>query len=166
MKSFLKYSFSFALLCVGFRLVYADIGLSRAAENAIAASSLEQAFYRLMALPAGSILTRRPPVESKAELDLLIKQSATNAELFSVRAQEQERQLDFKAAEQDWKQAVELSKNKRTALLSLADFYARRLQPQQEVQVLLRTSSKDAIRRALQVASDSQLSPQTRTVIY
>ena len=166
MKSFLKFSFSFALLCVGFRLVCADIGLSRAAENAIAASSLEQALYRLMELPAGSILTRRAPVESRTELDSLIKQAATNAELFSVRAQEEERQLDFKAAEQDWKQAAELSKNKRTALLSLADFYARRLQPQQEVQVLLRTASKDTIRRALQVASDSQLSPQTRTVIY
>jgi tetratricopeptide (TPR) repeat protein len=166
LKSFLKYSFFFALLCVGFRLVYADIGLSRAAENAIAASSLEQALYRLMALPAGSILTRRAPVESRTELDSLIKQATTNAELFSVRAQEEERQLDFKAAEQDWKQAAELSKNKRTALLSLADFYARRLQPQQEVQVLLRTASKDTIRRALQVASDSQLAPQTRTVIY
>ena len=166
MKSFLKYFLTIVLLIGGFRLLYAEIGLSPAAQNAIAASSLEQALYRLMALPTGSILTRRPPVESRTELDSLIKQSATNPELFSIRAQEEERQLDFKAAEQDWKQAAELSKDKRAADLSLADFYHRRLQPQQEVQTLLLVASRNAIRRALQVASDSQLSPQIRSTIY
>ena len=183
MKSFLKFSVAVVVLAIGFKVAQAEIGLSPSAENVISASSLEQALYRLMALPAGSVLARRPPAEARAELDSLVKQSANNPQLFSVRAQEDERQLDFKAAEADWQQAAQLSKDKQAALLSLADFYERRLQPQPEVQTLLEIANLPskaddlyrpeaeraswlAIHRALQVASDYQLSAETQSSIY
>ncbi len=183
MKSFLKWSVAIVFLAIGFKVARAEMGLSPAAENVISASVLEQALYRLMALPAGSVLARRPPSESRTEVDSLIKQSANNSQLFAIRAQEDERQLDFKAAEADWQQAAQLSKDKQSALLSLADFYERRLQPQSEVQALLevanlpakgddtyRPASQQAswlaTKRALQVASDYQLSAETKGAIY
>ena len=183
MKFFPKCFGSLAVLIIGFECAKAGIGLSPAAENAIAASGLEEALYRLMALPDGSVMARRPPVESRAQLDSLIRQSASNAELYAVRAQEDERQLDFKAAEKDWREAAELSRDKPSALSNLADFYHRRLQPREEVQVLLQSANLPAhtidayqsdseqaawraIQRALQVSSDSQLPAEIRAGIY
>jgi lipopolysaccharide biosynthesis regulator YciM len=183
LKFFPKCFGSLAVLIIGFECAKAGIGLSPAAENAIAASGLEEALYRLMALPDGSVMARRPPVESRAQLDSLIRQSASNAELYAVRAQEDERQLDFKAAEKDWREAAELSRDKPSALSNLADFYHRRLQPREEVQVLLQSANLPAhtidayqsdseqaawraIQRALQVSSDSQLPAEIRAGIY
>lgn len=183
MKSFLRCAAAIVLTVAGFRLALAQMGLSPAAENAIAASALEQALYRLMPLPAGPILARRAPVESRAELDTLLKQSATSAELFAVRAQEEERQLDFKAAERDWRQAAQLSQNKYGAQMNLADFYSRRLQRQEEIQALLQASNLPgksdeqfkavteqsawlSINRALGVAANGNLPAETRVGIY
>src|SRR5208337_2272705 len=53
-----------------------------------------------------------------------------------LRALEDEQQLDLTAAESDWKLYVETSVNKTAAQLALADFYQRRLRPQDEIAVL------------------------------
>ena len=183
MKFFLKCLGSIILLVTLFKAAQAEIGLSPAAENAIAAGSLEQALYRLMALPAGSILVRRPPSEARPELDSLIQKTPNSSELYAVRAQEDERQLDFKAAERDWRQALAVARDKRHALIDLADFYQRRLQPEQEVDVLLQAAALPAqaedqfkavaqqsawiaFGRALRVLSESKLAPAIRTRIY
>ena len=144
MKLFLRSFLASAVLAVGFKAALAQIELSSAAENAISASALEQALYRLMPLPACQVLARRVPAESRVELDTLLKQASANADLFAIRAQEDERQLDFKAAEQDWRQAARLSHNKQAALINLADFYSRRLEPQLEVQALLQAAGLPA----------------------
>jgi len=52
--------------------------------------------------------------------------------LYFLRALEGEQQLDFTAAEADWKSFAEKSADKAAAQLSLADFYHRRLQPLEE----------------------------------
>ena len=59
-----------------------------------------------------------------------------NAELYSLRALEDEQQLDFTAAEADCKQYVEKSSDKRSAELALADFYHQRLRPADEIKTL------------------------------
>jgi tetratricopeptide (TPR) repeat protein len=178
LRSFLR-SVCAALLVIGALKAAGDLYLT--AENTVASSRLEQALYRLMELPAGPILARRPPSESRPELDSLIQQSAVKGELYAVQAQEDERQLDFNAAEKAWKQSSELSKNKAGALLSLADFYHRRLEPQREAQVLLQAAKLPAadayqnaseqyswktFRRALEVASDNRLPVAVRNGIY
>lgn len=183
MKYFLRISSVLVFACVAFGVARAARNLYPAAENVVAASGLEQALYRLMPLPAGSVLARRAPSESRAQIDSLMKQSAATAELYSVRAQEDERQLAFDRAEKDWQQAANLSNQKQTALLDLADFYHRRLQPQDEVRVLLQSAvlpapAADAykidsqqtawltFRRAVQVCADSNLSAETRGTTY
>src|SRR5260370_36308316 len=49
---------------------------------------------------------------------------------------EDEQQLDFTAAEGDWKSFAEKSEDKVAGQLSLADFYHRRLRPLDEIKVL------------------------------
>jgi lipopolysaccharide biosynthesis regulator YciM len=169
------------ILVVGaLKVVGAAGDLYPAAENTVASSPLEQALYRLMDLPAGPILARRPPSESRPQLDSLIPQSAEKGELYAIHAQEDERQLDFSAAEEAWKQSAELSKDTRAALLNLADFYHRRLEPQREAQVLVQAAnlpsdsyqnvseqaSWKTFRRALEVASDNRLPAAVRDSIY
>ena len=104
MRSFLR-SVCAALLVIGALKAAGDLYLT--AENTVASSRLEQALYRLMELPAGPILARRPPSESRPELDSLIQQSAVKGELYAVQAQEDERQLEFNAAEKAWKQSAD-----------------------------------------------------------
>src|SRR5713226_2266355 len=89
-----------------------------------------------MALPGGEVAFRRPPGETRPALGELLKKQPGDAELYSLRALEDEQQLDFTAAEADWKSFAEKSMDKPTALLSLADFYHRRLQPLDEIKVL------------------------------
>jgi cytochrome c-type biogenesis protein CcmH/NrfG len=104
--------------------------------NVEAGTAIERAFFRVMPLPYGNVLFRRPPAETRPALGELIKQKPANAELYSLRALEDEQQLDFTAAESDWKLYVEKSANKTAAQLALADFYQRRLRPQDEIAVL------------------------------
>ena len=72
---------------------------------------------------------RRPPHETRPALTDLIKAQPRNADLYSLRALEDEQQLDFTAAEADWKAYVENSTDKISAQLALADFYHRRSGP-------------------------------------
>jgi cellulose synthase operon protein C len=101
--------------------------------NTESGSALEQAFFRMMAMPYGNVLFRRPPSETRPALGELIRKQPSNGELYSLRALEDEQQLDFASAEADWKSYVEKSADKITALLALADFYHRRLRPQDEI---------------------------------
>ena len=99
-------------------------------------SAIEAAFFRLMALPGGEVAFRRPPSETRPALGELLKKQPADAALYSLRALEDEQQLDFAAAEADWKSFAEKSTDKAAAELSLADFYHRRLQPLDEIKTL------------------------------
>lgn len=111
-------------------------GLSRWLENAEAGSGVEKALYRMMKLPGGEALYRRSPREARPELTALINSSRNSAALYSLRALEDEKALDFDAAERDWKSWTERADDKSAANLDLADFYERRLKPQEELTAL------------------------------
>jgi predicted Zn-dependent protease len=104
--------------------------------NTEARTEIEAAFFRMMSLPGGDVLFRRPPRETRPALGELIQKQPRTSELYSLRALEDEQQLDFAAAEADWKQYAADSANKRAAQLALADFYHRRLRPDEEIKVL------------------------------
>jgi cellulose synthase operon protein C len=104
--------------------------------NIESASAIEAAFFRMMSLPGGAVPFRRPPGETRPALGELIKNQPHNAELYSLRALEGEQQLDFTAAESDWKAYVTNASNKTNVQLALADFYHRRLRPSDEIKTL------------------------------
>ena len=97
-----------------------------------------------MALPGGEVAFRRPPSETRPALGELLRKQPADAELYSLRALEDEQQLDFAAAEADWKSFAEKSADKLAAQLSLADFYHRRLQPLEEIKALSAAASAPA----------------------
>ena len=66
---------------------------------------LEAAFYRMMDTPGGSVSYRRPVKETRSALSDLIRKTPADANLYMLRALEDERQLDFAAAEIDWIEA-------------------------------------------------------------
>src|SRR5271155_723193 len=70
--------------------------------NLESGTDLERAFFRAMALPHGEVLFRRPPSETRPALAELIRRQPAAAKLYSLRALEDEQQLDFIAAEADW----------------------------------------------------------------
>ena len=82
------------------------------------------------------MLFRRPPRETRPALADLIKSQPRNADLYSLRALEDEQQLDFAAAESDWKSYVDNSSDKIGAQFALANFYHRRLRPADEIKTL------------------------------
>jgi predicted Zn-dependent protease len=99
-------------------------------------TEIEAAFFRRMSLLGGDVLFRRPPRETRPALSDLIQKQPKDAQLYSLRALEDEQQLDFVAAEADWKLYVANSSDKATAQLALADFYHRRLLPLEEIKAL------------------------------
>lgn len=105
-------------------------------KNAVSGSGVEQALYRMMRLPGGEVLYRRSPRESRAELTTLLQSNPNKAALYSLRAMEDERALDFDAAERDWKSWAQQAEDQAGAYLDLANFYERRLKPQQELTAL------------------------------
>ncbi|HEY6389401.1 MAG TPA: hypothetical protein VIX91_27275 [Candidatus Acidoferrum sp.] len=104
--------------------------------NIEAKTDVERAFFRAMQLPYGEVLFRRPPAETRPALGDLLQQQPANADLYSLRALEDEQQLDFTAAERDWKSYAEMAPKKAAAEQDLADFYHRRLRPQDEIATL------------------------------
>lgn len=104
--------------------------------NVESATALEAVFFRVMSLPGGAVPFRRPPHETRPALTELLKTQPQNAELYSLRALEDEQQLDFAAAESDWKSYAVNSSDKITSRLALADFYHRRLRPADEIKAL------------------------------
>jgi tetratricopeptide (TPR) repeat protein len=99
-------------------------------------SPLQKAFFRAMPLPGGPVEARRPPRETRPALSALIAATPKDAKLYRLRAGEAELALDFTAAETDWKKFASLSNNGPAGSLALADFYHRRLRPQDEIQAL------------------------------
>jgi hypothetical protein len=132
LRSFLKYGLAIlAVAAIGLRAE-----LSKWVENIDAGSRLEAEFFRNVILPAGPVPVRRPPVETRAELTKLIAAAPSDAELYTLRALEAEQQLDFAAAEADWKKNLEISSDKQGAGVQLADYYHRRLQSKEEYDAL------------------------------
>ncbi|MDQ2711704.1 MAG: hypothetical protein M3Y24_05610 [Acidobacteriota bacterium] len=156
--------------------------LNRWADDTITGSVIEKALFRLMALPGGSILARRPPSESVAQVTGAIQRSPEQGDLYAIRAQEEERALNFAAAEADWKKVVSLSSAKASAWVDLADFYHRRLEPSQETDALLhaaqiapegldryRPETQPAwmqLSRAVFVAEEAVLPPAVQEQVY
>jgi tetratricopeptide (TPR) repeat protein len=104
--------------------------------NIDASTALEGVFFRMMSLPNGAVAFRRPPRETRPALADLIKSQPHNADLYSLRAMEDEQQLDVTAAESGWKAYADNSSDKISAQLALADFYHRRLRPADEIKTL------------------------------
>ena len=100
-------------------------------------SDLRQVFFKTVSLPSGNVLTPRPARETVEALGGLIRATPAEADLYALRAREAERQLEFEAAETHWKKFAEVSEDSAEGQLALADFYQRRLRPQEEVAALL-----------------------------
>jgi hypothetical protein len=113
--------------------------------NIDASSAVEAVFFRMMSLPNGAVAFRRPPRETRPALTDLIKTQPRNAELYSLRALEDEQQLDFSAAESDWKAYVDNSSDKISAQLALADFFHHRLRPADEIKTLSLVASASSL---------------------
>ncbi len=126
---------SIAILFVAAFLARAE--LSRWVQDIAAPSRLQAVFFRAMAVGSRTVDVRRPPNETREELGKLIAATPADADLYALRAREDELQLKFAEAEADWKKHVELAKDKSAAELSLAGFYHRRLRPKEEVAALL-----------------------------
>ena len=135
-KRFLSFAAALVVAVAAGWTISAKGALPTWISNIEAGTQLENAFFRLMALPYGNVPYHKPPAETRAALGELIQQKPANAELYSLRALEDEQQLDFAAAETDWKLYAGKAANKLVAQLALADFYHRRLQPQNEITVL------------------------------
>ncbi len=106
--------------------------LARWVQDIDAVSALRAVFFRTVPLPSGPVTVRRPPRETREELTKLLATKPTDADWLALRAREAEQQLDFTAAEADWKrQARSASGN-----LALADYYHRRNQPREEITAL------------------------------
>jgi tetratricopeptide (TPR) repeat protein len=137
-------------------LLGAGNSIARWLENAEAGSGVEKALYRLMKLPGGEALYRRSPRETRPELTVLINNSQKSAALYSLRALEDEQALDFVAAERDWKTWAEKADDKAAANLDLADFYERRLKPQEELAALEAVGQAAASPRERWTAAESE----------
>ena len=125
-----------ALLVLVAAGIAARAGLARWVQDIASPSRLEAVFFRAVALPNGAVEVRRPPKETRAELGKLIGASPADAGLYALRAREDELQLDFNAAENDWKKAAQLASDKSAAAIDLADFYDRRIRPKDEIAAL------------------------------
>ena len=123
----------------------ARAALPRWMQDVIGSSAIEAALYRVMEIPGVKPFYPRPPKEAQGELSRLIGKAPDQAELYSLRATEEERALDFRAAEADWKAYSSRAKDTVGAKLELADYYHRRLQPGDEVKALMEVGSAAAL---------------------
>ena len=139
-------------------LLGAGNGIARWLENAESGSGVEKALYRLMKLPGGEALYRRSPRETRPELTAQLAAGQNRAALYSLRALEDEQALDFDAAERDWKSWAEKADDKAAASLDLADFYERRLRPQEELAALEAVGRSPATSAERWTAADSERS--------
>lgn len=124
----MKWRLSLALLALLAACLASHAELARWVQDIPSPSQLEAVFFRAVTLPAGAIEIRRPPKETRVELSRLIAARPSQADFYALRAREDELQLDFQAAENDWKKSAQP--------LDLADFYHRRIRPKEEIAVL------------------------------
>jgi tetratricopeptide (TPR) repeat protein len=118
--------------------------LPRWMQDAVSGSAIEAALYRAMEIPGVKALYPSPPKEAQGELNGLIAKAPAQAELYSLRAMEEERALDFTDAERDWKTYALKAGDSLGAKWELADYYHRRLQSKEEVGVLMEVGSAPA----------------------
>ena len=126
-------------------------GFARWVENLEAGSAAEKAIFRLMTLPGGQVLFRRPAAES---IPALGQTGSDDASLYSLRALEEENGQNFDAAEKDWKTWAAKAADKPAAYLDLADFYQRRLRPADELAAL------EAIGASPVAADEKRVAPE------
>lgn len=143
MKFFPNVRTAAAIFALG-GLFAARAELTKWAEGIAAGNRIESVFFRNVLLPSGIISVRRPPKETRPELTKLLTAAPNDAEIYSLRALEDEQQLDFASAEADWKKYTEVSSDKGVARLALADFYHRRLRSRDEFNVLIAASFEAA----------------------
>ena len=105
-------------------------------------SQMEAAFFRAVSAPSGAVEILRPAREAQAELSKLITATPSESSLYALRARQDEQALDAAAAENDWKKQVDLAQDKAAAELDLADFYARRLRPADELKALANAAQR------------------------
>jgi len=98
-KRFLSFASALVLIVAAAWTISAKGALPYWISNIEAGTQLENAFFCTMPLPYGNVLYHRPPAETRAALGELIQQEPANAELYSLRALQDEQQLDFIAAE-------------------------------------------------------------------
>jgi len=134
--------------------------------NVEANTAIEAAFFRTMSLPGGAVAFRRPASETRPALGELIKGQPHNAELYCLRALEDEQQLDFAAADSDWKAYVENSSDKINAELTLADFYHHRARSADEIKVLSLVANTPPIASETLMPAAQQISWQAFERIF
>ena len=144
-----------ALLCAVF---VARAELPDFLQHVVSASALEAALFRMMDLPDVKALYPRPPKEAQAELQKLLAQNAQQAELYNLKAREDEQALDFAAAEVDWKAYAAHAKDPLQAKLQLAAYYHRRLQGSDEVHMLMEIGAAPPMPGETFIAVDKQQS--------
>ena len=143
-----------ALLAAGVGLFEAHARLPEWVRYIEGASPLRDAFFRLVSMPGGAVRAERPPQETRVALTEQIRLQPDDAQLYALRAHEAERQLDFSASESDWQEYAARVNDPVEGQLALADFYHRRLRPEDEVDALL------AVGRSPASESDRLLPPQ------
>lgn len=153
------------------------------AQNVAAGTGVEAALFRLMDVPGGAVQGRRTPAESSQALGGLLDRDARNSALYAMRAREDERAMDYKSAEADWRRSADLAGDRVSGILALADYYRRRNEPQLQVNALLaaaklpvsaeerldepaKTRSWSAFQNALTVVKNDQLPVTTENDIY
>ena len=136
----------------------ARAALPRWMQDVVGSSAVEAALYRVMEIPGVKALYPRPPKEAQGELTELIGKAPSQADLYSLRAMEEERALNFSAAEADWKTYALRASDPVDAKLELADFYHRRLQAKDEAATLLEVGAAAAQPRELYLATAEQRS--------
>ena len=152
-------------------------------DDIVAKSALESALFRIMGVAGGVVTHARPPWEARAHVASLLQQSPHDAELYSIRAHAEEQSQDYTAAEADWKLAAANTKDRATGLSELADFYARRLDHEQQLKTLLALGELpaqpsdrwesdreqrqwSAFAQALRVANDALMPPARYQAIF
>ena len=80
-----------ALVCMTGWMMSAWGDLPSWIRNIEAGTAIESAIFRSMSLPGGDMLFRRPPSETRPALSELIKAQPKSADLYSLRALEDER---------------------------------------------------------------------------
>ena len=103
--------------------------------NVEATGRLHDAIFRTVAMPAGPVEVRRAPADAREALTSL-PGAAGDAQLLAFRARAAEEMLQPVAAEADWKAYAGALPDAAAGRLVLADFYHRRLLPQQEADAL------------------------------
>ena len=94
------------------------------------------ALFRTVSMPGGDVSIPRPPAEARPALTAQIAARADDAALYRLRAHEAEIALDFAAAEADWRTYAARASDPYAAHIELADFYHRRMLPNEELAAL------------------------------